>query len=67
MKVYVEQGDTLDSLCWRYYNRTAVVVEKVYAANKGIADLGPLLPHGTAVEMPDIAEQPVQETLKLWD
>ena len=67
MKVYAEQGDTLDSLCWRYYNRTALVVEKVYAANTGIADLGPLLPHGTAVFMPDIAEQPVQETIKLWD
>ena len=67
MKVYAEQGDTLDSLCWRYYNRTALVVEKVYAANIGIADLGPLLPHGTAVFRPDIAEQPVQETIKLWD
>ncbi|MBU9812625.1 tail protein X [Rahnella sp. SL6] len=67
MKIYAQQGDTLDSLCWRYYNRTVSVVEKVYAANTGIADLGPLLPHGTAVDMPDIAEQPVQEVLKLWD
>jgi phage tail protein X len=67
MKVYAQQGDTLDSLCWRYYNRTAAVVEKVYAANKGIADLGPLLPHGTAIELPDIPDQPVQEAIKLWD
>ena len=67
MKVYAQQGDTLDSLCCRYYNRTAAVVEKVFAANKGIADLGPLLPHGTAVDLPDIAEQPVQEAIKLWD
>ena len=67
MKLYAEQGDTVDSMCWRYYGRTAGVVEKVYAANKGIADLGALLPHGTAIDMPDVAEQPQQEILKLWD
>jgi phage tail protein X len=67
MKLYAQQGDTVDSMCWRFYGRTASVVEKVYQANNGIAGLGPVLPHGTAVEMPDIAEASVKESLRLWD
>ncbi len=40
MKVIAEQGDTVDSLCWRYYGRTQSVVEQVYAANVGLAAAG---------------------------
>lgn len=67
MKLYAQQGDTVDSMCWRFYGHTASVVEKVYNANKSIADWGPVLPHGTPVDMPDIAEAPVKESLRLWD
>jgi len=67
MKIYAQQGDTVDSMCWRFYGRTASIVEKVYNANKNIADWGPVLPHGTAVDMPEIAEAPVKESLRLWD
>jgi phage tail protein X len=67
MKVYAEQGDTVDSLCWRYYGSTGSVVEKVYAANVGLASQGAILPHGYAVELPDITQAAVSETVSLWD
>ncbi|AFE59926.1 tail X family protein [Rahnella aquatilis HX2] len=67
MKVIAEQGDTVDSLCWRYYGRTESVVEQVYAANVGLAAAGAILPHGYAVELPDINLPAVSETVSLWD
>lgn len=63
-----QQGDTLDALCWRHYGRTAGVVEQVLDANPGLADLGPVIPHGTQVLLP---EQPVRaeqrQMVNLWD
>jgi len=67
MKVYTEQGDTVDSLCWRYYGRTESVVEQIYAANVGLAEQGAILPHGYAGELPDIIQAAVSETVSLWD
>jgi len=67
MKVTAEQGDTVDSICWRYYGRTESVVEQVYAANVGLAAQGAILPHGYAVELPDISLAAVSETVSLWD
>ncbi|AZP52481.1 phage tail protein [Rahnella aquatilis] len=67
MKVYAEQGDTVDLLCWRYYGRTGSVVVQVYAANVGLAAQGAILPHGYAVELPDISLSAVSETVSLWD
>ncbi len=62
------QGDTVDLLCWRHYGRTRDVTEAVLAANPGLADLGPVLPHGHAVIMPDIAAAPVADNvIHLWD
>lgn len=61
------QGDTLDLICWRHYGRTAGVVEQVLEANPGLARLGPILPHGTLVQLPEIATQPQRQTVQLWD
>ncbi|MDF6786041.1 tail protein X, partial [Escherichia coli] len=55
MRVRAIQGDTVDAICHRVYGRTAGVTEAVLAANPGIADLGPVLPHGTELVMPDIS------------
>ncbi|EBQ7042199.1 tail protein X, partial [Salmonella enterica] len=52
MKVYAMQGDTLDVICARYYGRTEGVVETVLQANPGLSELGVILPHGTAIELP---------------
>ncbi|WPP47716.1 tail protein X [Pseudomonas sp. AN-1] len=65
--VHAAQGDTLDAICWRHYGRTAGVVEQVLDANPGLASLGPILPHGTAVQLPDITTQQQRQTVQLWD
>ena len=66
--VIANQGDTVDALCWRYYGRTAGVTEAVLDANPGLADLGPVIPHGTAVTLPDAAPQAEQrQVVNLWD
>lgn len=68
MLVRTEQGDTVDSLCWRHYRRTAGLVEIVLEMNAGLADYGPVLPHGLEVEMPDKpANKPTAPLLQLWD
>ena len=67
MRVTASQGDTLDALCYRHYGRTEGVVEAVLAANPGLAELGAVLPHGTAVELPDVQTAPVAETVNLWE
>jgi phage tail protein X len=70
MQVRAQQSDTLDALCWRHYGRTASVVEAVLAANPGLADLGAILPHGTAVELPDLpasAQAATNTLVQLWD
>lgn len=67
MKVIAQQGDTLDALCARYYGRTEGVFESVLVANPGLAEFEVVLPHGTAIELPDVQSSPVTETINLWD
>jgi phage tail protein X len=67
MQVIAQQGDTLDALCQRHYGRTGGVVEAVLAENPGLAELGAILPHGTAVSLPGVDTAPVTETVNLWD
>lgn len=63
-----QQGDTVDAICWRHYGRTAGVVEQVLDANPGLADLGPVIPHGTLIALPDVAVQAEQRPMvNLWD
>ena len=68
MKVYAQQHDTLDAIVWRYCGRTAGLVEAVLELNPGLAALGPLLPHGCQIELPDVKPAAVQKQLiQLWD
>lgn len=62
-------GETLDELCWRTLGRTQGVTEQALALNPGLAALGPHLPAGTEVILPDVADavQPTREVVKLWD
>lgn len=61
------QGDTVDRICQRVYGRTAGVTEQVLTANPGLADLGPILPMGTLLTLPDQVPQAESPTLQLWD
>lgn len=65
--VISQQNDTVDAICHRYYGRTARTLEAVYQANPGLADIGPVLPMGTAINMPTVDDKPKTETLNLWD
>ena len=67
MLIRALQGDTLDAICARYYGRTEGVFEAVLDANPGLAELGVVLPHGAAVELPDVQSSPVAETINMWE
>lgn len=67
MNVWAQQGDTVDEICFRYYGRSDGVVERVYAANPGLAESGPVLPHGCEVTLPDLPDSSVAaEAVNLW-
>ena len=67
MKAYALQGDTLDAICARYYGRTEGVLETVLETNPGLSELSIILPHGTAVELPEADSAARTETVNLWD
>ncbi|WP_145507199.1 tail protein X [Yersinia alsatica] len=67
MNVIASQGDSLDVLCYRHYGYTEGVIEQVFIVNPGLAELGVILPHGTAIELPTINTAPKRETVNLWD
>lgn len=62
-------GETVDAICWRVLGRTQGVTEQVLDLNPGLADLGPRLPAGTAVTLPDTMKlaPAMRETINLWD
>lgn len=68
----VVKGDdiALDLLLWRRFQRhRAGFVERVLDANPGLADLGPILPVGTAVVVPLDAPElhpPKRPVVRLW-
>ena len=66
--VRANQNDTVDALCWRFYGRTAGVTEAVLEANPGLADHGPILPQGLAIDMPEAqTSAPQRQMVQLWD
>ncbi len=67
MWVTAQQGETLDALCYRVKQRTASLVEATLEANPGLAQYGPILPHGLKVNLPDLSLNTVRRTLQLWD
>jgi phage tail protein X len=61
-------GDTLEFVAWKHYGTQAgQVVERVLAANPGLADRGPLLPAGVLINLPELESVGVTEGVKLWD
>jgi len=65
---FTKQGQTVDLACADHYGRTSEVTEAVLAANPGLSALGPVLPMGTRIMMPDIAKKTVGAKLPtLWE
>jgi len=72
MIAIAQAGETLDAICWRVLGRTEGVTEQAYELNRDLAVLGPNLPGGTRVILPDLtpaasAAPPRRATVKLWD
>lgn len=66
--IYAIQNDTVDAICWRNYGRSSGVVEAVLEQNVHIANLGPLLPMGTKIQLPEIqTQQNKTQSIQLWD
>lgn len=63
------QGQTVDLVCWDFYGRTAEVTEMVLAANPGLSALGPILPLGTRIRLPDlpVPQRAARKLVSLWD
>jgi len=62
------EGDTADLICWREFGRTRGVTEQVLELNPGLGLLGPVLPRGTQVILPEFdaaAAEPV-DLVQLW-
>ena len=57
------EGIMADLLLWRKYGvRGQALVDELYDLNPGLADLGPFIPIGTEVIVPDLpAPQPFTE------
>ena len=68
MIVRADQGDSVDSLCYRHLGSSAAV-ERVLEANPGLAALGAILPMGTEVTLPEAAAvaAPQKNLIQLWD
>lgn len=62
------EGDTADYVAWKHYGtQSGQVVERLVAANPGLADLGPVLPAGVLITLPELEAVGVTEGVKLWD
>lgn len=68
MEVRSHQGDSVDSLCWRHL-RSSAAVETTLELNPGLAALGPVLPDGTLVTLPEEHEVETgkKNLVQLWD
>ena len=65
-----KDGDVLDELVWNQYPKRRVMgtVEKVLAANYGLAEYGPYLPQGLLITFPDLPPEPPRKMTvnKYW-
>ena len=59
-------GEMLDALAHKHYNGREGATAEVLNANPGLAKLGPVLPAGIDIVLPDLPEVKPQE-IRLWD
>ncbi|MFV2029804.1 tail protein X [Neisseria sp. S1] len=67
--VISRQGDTISAIAYRFYGRSAGMVEQILAANPGLCRLPAVLPVGTVITMPAVPELAAEKiaTVNLWD
>jgi len=64
-----KQGDTLDEIAWRQYGAVSSdMLTRIMDANPGLADLGPIIPAGVIILLPDAPEtSTIKAGVTLWD
>ena len=68
MKYRTVKGDVLDAICTAHYGMGAFDLAKVYAANMDLARLGPVLPAGVVIDLPEVArDTPKPDIISLLD
>lgn len=61
-----KDNDVLDAICYEVYGTESAVTD-VLSANVHLADLGPLLPAGVEIQLPDVIITKVEEEQEtLW-
>jgi phage tail protein X len=58
-------GDMVDAICKAHYGREDMT-PTVYGVNPGLAEMGPILPKGIIVTLPDVEETTVRQPIRLW-
>lgn len=63
-----KDGDMVDEICWRFYEKgqQPLAVERVYEANPGLGRLGPVLPAGTLVNLPELPRPEATPIIRIW-
>ncbi len=62
-----KQGDMIDAICGRFYGYSSGAVESVLEANRDLAELGPELPAGIVIVLPDLTPPAAAQPVRLWD
>lgn len=61
-----QDGDMVDQIAFERFGKSSGSTEAIYAANKGLADLGPKLPAGMTIVIPIPVVQDRQQSTRLW-
>ena len=62
-----KRGDVLDKVCHDYYGERPGAYEYVLNANPGLSKIGPVLPAGLVITMPDLPAPKNTSTVLLWE
>lgn len=63
-----KQNEIVDMICRRAYGDESGYVERVLDINPGLAEIGPILPIGTRVVLPDLPKAAQERKIvNLWD
>jgi phage tail protein X len=60
-----KDGDMVDAICVAHYG-SEDMTEQVYEANPRLAALGPILPKGITITLPNKIETKVKSPVRLW-
>lgn len=66
-RVLTRDGDVADAIALTAYGRTAGATEALLAANPVLRAVGPVLPAGLELTLPDLPAQATAPVVKLWD